>query len=57
MGYRVRHAAWGGSFEGHPTVGVGVRARLPLRTTLPASPTDSRLVLDVAHSYQRAVRG
>ena len=56
MGYRVRYAAWGGSFECDPTVGVGVRARPPLRTSPLASPTGSRLMLDVAHSYQRAAR-
>jgi len=56
VGYRVRYAAWGGSFEGHPAEGVGVSARPPLRTTPLASPTGSRLVLDVAHSYQRAAR-
>ncbi|GAA2661516.1 MULTISPECIES: hypothetical protein [Actinosynnema] len=47
-GYRTfRQVAWGNSFEGYSTVGLGVRARLPFRVfTLPG-----RLVVDVAHSW------
>ncbi|ACU39512.1 AMIN-like domain-containing (lipo)protein [Actinosynnema mirum] len=47
-GYRTfRQVAWGNSFEGFSTVGLGVRARLPFRVfTLPG-----RLVVDVAHSW------
>jgi hypothetical protein len=52
-GYRTfRHVAWAGSFEGHTTVGVGVRARLPFRVMLLDGPgSRSRIVLDVAHTW------
>jgi len=52
-GYRTfRHVAWAGSFEGHTTVGLGVRARLPFRVLLLDGPGDrSRLVVDVAHRW------
>ncbi len=52
-GYRTfRHVAWAGSFEGHSTIGLGVRARLPFRVLLLDGPGDrSRLVVDVAHSW------
>ncbi|MBA3523285.1 MAG: hypothetical protein H0T85_01770 [Geodermatophilaceae bacterium] len=52
-GYRTfRQAAWGGSFEGYTTVGLGVRARLPFRVlTLDGPGTATRLVIDVAHSW------
>ncbi len=52
-GYRTfRQAAWGGSFEGYTTVGLGVRARLPFRVfTLDGPGTGSRLVIDVAHQW------
>lgn len=52
-GYRTfRHLAWAGSFEGHSTFGLGVRARLPFRVLLLDGPGDrSRLVLDVAHRW------
>jgi hypothetical protein len=47
-----RQVAWGGSFEGHTTVGLGVRARLPFRVFSLAGPgTSSRVVLDVAHRW------
>jgi hypothetical protein len=51
--YRTfRQAAWGGSFEGYTTVGLGVRARLPFRVFTLAGPGSSmRIVLDVAHQW------
>jgi hypothetical protein len=52
-GWRTfRQVAWGGSFEGYTTIGLGVRARLPFRVTvLPGPGTHSRLVIDVAHAW------
>ena len=51
--YRTfRDVAWGGSFEGITTVGLGVRARLPFRAfVLPGPGTGSRLVVDVGHRW------
>jgi hypothetical protein len=51
--YRTfRQAALAGSFEGESTFGLGVRARLPFRTTVLDGPGDgSRLVIDVAHKW------
>lgn len=47
-----RQVAWGGSFEGYSTIGLGVRARLPMRIfTLPGPGSSSRLVIDVAHRW------
>jgi hypothetical protein len=47
-----RQVAWGGSFEGHTTIGLGVRARLPFRVFTLAGPNNhSRLVIDVAHHW------
>jgi hypothetical protein len=47
-----RQAAWGGSFEGSTTIGLGVRARLPFRVFTLAGPgSTSRVVLDVAHRW------
>jgi hypothetical protein len=47
-----RQVAWGGSFEGYTTIGLGVRARLPFRVFTLAGPgTHSRLVVDVAHRW------
>jgi hypothetical protein len=47
-----RQVAWGGSFEGYTTIGLGVRARLPMRIfTLPGPGNTSRLVIDVAHHW------
>ena len=50
-----RQVAWAGSFEGISSVGVGLRARLPLRVTtlagIPGSGTGTRVVIDVAHSW------
>jgi hypothetical protein len=46
----LRQVAWGGSFEGYTTLGVGVRTRLPIHVfVLPGAAGDSRLVIDVAH--------
>ncbi|HUR13124.1 MAG TPA: hypothetical protein VM097_01390 [Mycobacteriales bacterium] len=42
-----RQVAWGGSFEGYTTVGLGVRARLPFR----AFRSENHLVIDVAHRW------
>jgi hypothetical protein len=52
-GYRTfRQVAWGQSFEGRSTIGLGVRARLPYRVSvLPGPGDDARLVVDVAHSW------
>ena len=47
-----RQVAWGGSFEGYTTIGLGVRARLPMRIFTLAGPgSSSRLVIDVAHHW------
>ncbi|MGY1745722.1 AMIN-like domain-containing (lipo)protein [Blastococcus sp. SYSU D00695] len=47
-----RQVAWGGSFEGHTTLGLGVRARLPFRVFVLDGPgDDARLVVDVAHTW------
>jgi hypothetical protein len=52
-GWRTfRQVAFGGSFEGYTTIGLGVRARLPFRVfTLPGPGTRTRLVIDVAHRW------
>ncbi|MGY1801501.1 AMIN-like domain-containing (lipo)protein [Blastococcus sp. SYSU D00868] len=52
-GYRTfRQVAWGQSFEGQSTVGLGVRARLPFRVHVLDGPgDDARLVVDVAHTW------
>jgi hypothetical protein len=47
-----RQVAYGGSFEGYSTIGLGVRARFPFRVfVLPGPGADSRLVIDVAHRW------
>lgn len=48
-----RQAAWGGSFEGQSTIGLGVRARLPFRVFTLAGPEKNQtmLVIDVAHRW------
>lgn len=47
-----RQVAWGGSFEGYTTIGLGVRTRLPVRVFNLAGPGgQSRLVIDVAHHW------
>jgi hypothetical protein len=52
-GYRTfRQVAWGGSFEGYTTIGLGTRARLPFRVfTLDGPGNGSRIVVDVAHRW------
>ena len=52
-GYRTfRQVAFGGSFEGQTTFGLGVRARLPMRAFVLSGPgTGQRLVVDVAHQW------
>ena len=48
VGYTTfRQVAWGGSFEGYTTIGLGVRARLPFR----AFRYENHLVIDVAHHW------
>ena len=48
----LRQVAWGGSWEGQTTIGVGTRARLPFKVTELTGPGDStRLVIDVAHTW------
>jgi len=47
-----RQIASGGSFEGFTSIGLGVRARLPMRAfILAGAGTGSRLVIDVAHHW------
>ena len=47
-----RQVAWGGTFEGYTTIGLGVRARLPMRVFILNGPgTSSRVVIDVAHRW------
>ena len=47
-----RQIATAGSFEGSTELGVGVRARLPVRAFVLAGPgAGSRLVVDVTHSW------
>lgn len=48
----LRQVAFGGSFEGHTTIGLGVRARLPMRAFVLNGPgVGSRVVIDVAHRW------
>lgn len=48
----LRQIASGGSSEGYTTIGMGVRARLPMRVfTLDGPGTGSRVVVDVAHHW------
>jgi hypothetical protein len=48
----LRQVAYGGSFEGVTTIGVGVRARLPFRVFVLTGPASTaRLVIDVAHRW------
>jgi hypothetical protein len=52
-GYRtLRQVAWAGSFEGTTTIGLGVRARLPMRVFVLDGPGGgSRVVIDVANRW------
>ena len=46
----LRAVEYGGSFEGYTTIGLGVRARLPMRVfTLPGP--GNGFVVDVAHHW------
>lgn len=48
----LRSVVFAGSFEGHTTVGVGTRARLPFRIFTLAGPGENlRIVVDVAHRW------
>ena len=47
-----RQVAFAGSFEGQTTIGLGVRARLPMRVfRLDGPQTGQRIVIDVAHRW------
>ncbi|MVA76735.1 hypothetical protein GC722_11975 [Auraticoccus sp. F435] len=47
-----RQVAFAGTFEGQTTLGLGVRARLPMRVfELDGPGSGSRLVIDVAHHW------
>ena len=47
-----RQVAWAGTFEGYTTLGVGVRARLPMRVLVLDGPDGGRrVVVDVAHHW------
>ena len=55
-GYRTfRQVAWAGESEGYSSIGLGVRARLPMRafalSGIPGNPNGTRVVIDVAHSW------
>jgi hypothetical protein len=52
-GWRTfRQVAHAGEFEGHLTLGLGVRARLPFRIFLLSAPgVPPRVVIDVAHRW------
>ncbi len=51
-GYRtLRQVAYAGSFEGHTTVGVGVRARLPFRVLLLDGPGDRSRLVSTSHRW------
>ncbi len=47
-----RQVAFAGSFEGQTVLGIGVRARLPMRVMILSGPGNGRrLVIDVAHKW------
>ena len=51
-GFRTfRQLAYVSSFEGRTTFGLGVRARLPMRTFVLQDAQGQRLVVDVAHQW------
>jgi hypothetical protein len=51
-GFRTfRQVAYGGSFEGQTTFGLGVRTRLPFRAFALSDGAGTRLVIDVAHRW------
>jgi hypothetical protein len=47
----LRQLAFGGSFEGQTTFGIGVRTRLPFRVFAVEGPSGTKLVVDVAHRW------
>lgn len=51
--YRTfRQVAWAGTFEGQTTIGLGVRAKLPMRVFVLNDPDGGRrVVVDVAHLW------
>ena len=51
--YRTfRQVAWAGTFEGQTTIGLGVRAKLPMRAFVLNNPGGGhKLVVDVAHHW------
>lgn len=51
--YRTfRQVAWAGTFEGQTTIGLGVRARLPMRVLVrDAADGGHRIIVDVAHLW------
>lgn len=53
VGYRTfRQVAWAVTFEGQTTIGLGVRARLPMRSFVLSGPGGGhRVVVDVAHRW------
>lgn len=53
VGYRTfRQVAWAGTFEGQTTIGLGVRAKLPMRVLILNDPNGGhRVVVDVAHLW------
>ncbi len=52
-GYRTfRQVSWAGTHEGQTTIGLGVRARLPMRVLVLNDPDGGRrVVVDVAHRW------
>ncbi|MEZ0577097.1 hypothetical protein [Nocardioides sp. MH1] len=51
-GYRTfRQVRWVGTFEGQTAIGIGVRARLPVRAFVLDDASGRRLVIDVAHKW------
>ena len=52
-GYRTfRQVSWAGTHEGQTTIGLGVRARLPMRVVVLNDPDRGRhVVVDVAHRW------
>ena len=52
-GYRTfRQVSWAGTFEGQTTIGIGLRARLPMRVFVLTDPDGAyRVVVDVAHGW------
>ena len=47
-----RQVSWAGTHEGQTTIGLGVRARLPMRVFILNNAGGRHLVVDVAHSWE-----